>query len=289
MSEQSTIVPRKGPEFGLEGEIARHWFGGDPFKTRLFDALSLVFPEGEKFFITSVREYRDEIEDPKLLQEVKDFTYQEGQHSMVHRRYNEHLAAQGVDVEGVDRRFQRVFGMLRKYFPRWFPLSSTSAIEHFTATFSHAYLESAHEYTDMDPRVRSLYAWHCVEEFEHKAVAFDVLQKVAKVGYFGRVGVMIWISLTFQVHIFTIIRKMLIVDGYGLSERASIWRKGGRWLYGKGGLFRKFLPLYLDYMKPGYHPNHLEDPREYRKWVEAYDTAGDDAISAGNKALGLAG
>lgn len=287
MNMPAQIVPRKGPYLGLEGEFPRHWFGGDPFRSRLFDALSLVFPEGEKFFITSVRDYRDEITDPKLAQEVKDFTYQEGQHSLVHRQYNDHLVAQGIDVASVDRRFQRVFGMLRKYFPRWFPLASTSAIEHFTATFSHAYLESAGRFTDMDERVRSMYAWHCVEEFEHKSVAFDVLQKVAKVGYLGRVGVMIWISLTFQFHIFTIMRRMLIADGFTLRQRYGIWKRGAAWLYGRGGMFRKFLPLYLDYLKPGYHPSQLRDPREYQAWVRAYQRSGN-AIVAGNEALGLA-
>jgi len=287
MTTPAPIIPRKGPDIDLT-DLPRHWFGGDPFKTRLFDALSLVFPEGEKFFITSVREYRDEIKDPQLAQEVKDFTYQEGQHSMVHRRYNDMLAKQGVDVAGVDKRFQFVFGTLKKYFPRWFPLASTSAIEHFTATFSHAYLEMAHEFTDMDERIRSIYAWHCVEEFEHKSVAFDVLEKVAKVGYAGRVGVMMWISMTFQVHIFSIVRQMLILDGFSLAERRKIWSEGGKWLYGKEGLFRRFLPHYLDYMKRGYHPSMLQDPKEYAKWVKAYDASGGDAIVAGNKALGLA-
>jgi hypothetical protein len=45
MGEQSqAIVPREKLDFGLDGDIPKYWFGGDPFKTRLFDAMSCLFP-----------------------------------------------------------------------------------------------------------------------------------------------------------------------------------------------------------------------------------------------------
>ena len=64
------IVPRTGIDFGLDGDIPKYWFGGDVFRTRFFDALSTVFPEGEKFFIHCVRHYRDQIADPALAAQV---------------------------------------------------------------------------------------------------------------------------------------------------------------------------------------------------------------------------
>ena len=39
----------------LEAPVHRHWFGGDAFRTALFNALSMSFPCGEQFFIDSVR------------------------------------------------------------------------------------------------------------------------------------------------------------------------------------------------------------------------------------------
>lgn len=67
------ITPRVDLDFGLDGDIPRYWFDGDVFKTRLFDAMSTLFPEGEKFFIQCVRDFRDRIEDPELLQQTRDF------------------------------------------------------------------------------------------------------------------------------------------------------------------------------------------------------------------------
>ena len=71
-------VVRTQLDFKLD-EIPRYWFGGDPFMTRMFDALSLTFPDGERYFIQSVRLFRDQIQDPELQQRVADFIRQEAE------------------------------------------------------------------------------------------------------------------------------------------------------------------------------------------------------------------
>src|SRR3546814_20445229 len=101
-----TIVPRQGPAFAWQ-DVPRWWFDNDPFKTRFFDAMSLLFPEGEKFFIACVRDYRDDITDPQLRAQVKDFMYQEGQHGMVHTAFNDHLKSQGLAVDHILERPKR--------------------------------------------------------------------------------------------------------------------------------------------------------------------------------------
>ena len=83
-SEAPVIVPREKLDFDLEGDIPQYWFGGDAFKTRYFDAMSTIFPEGERYFISCVRDFRDDITDPQLLADVKHFMRQEGQHGIVH-------------------------------------------------------------------------------------------------------------------------------------------------------------------------------------------------------------
>src|SRR5690349_11134392 len=105
------VVPRANLEFGFDGDIPRHWYDNDPFKTRFFDAMSTTFPEGERFFIECVRDYRDQVTDPELKQQVKDFIYQEGQHGMQHDRFNARLQAQGVRVDIIEQQ--------NKDFIRW--------------------------------------------------------------------------------------------------------------------------------------------------------------------------
>ncbi|MEB3733038.1 metal-dependent hydrolase [Halopseudomonas pachastrellae] len=49
--ENLTIQPRR-IDFGLPDPLPRHWLGGDPFKTHFFNAMSLLFPDGERFLST---------------------------------------------------------------------------------------------------------------------------------------------------------------------------------------------------------------------------------------------
>ena len=65
VKNQVEPVVRSNLDFKLD-QIPRFWFNGDPFKTRMFDALSLTFPVGERYFIQSVRLFRDKIIDPEL-------------------------------------------------------------------------------------------------------------------------------------------------------------------------------------------------------------------------------
>lgn len=276
------IVPRKGPQFAWQ-DVPRWWFGGDAFKTRFFDAMSLLFPEGEKFFIACVRDYREGITDPELREQVRDFMYQEGQHGIVHTAFNDHLKSQGVQVEHILQRQRDImFGFFRKRLPKVFTLGQTAAAEHMTALMAHGFFANG-MFADADPRVRAMYAWHAVEEIEHKAVAFDVFKKIARGGYFTRALAMLQVSFSFPLHVFLIMRHMFEVDG--VRNRLGVWLKGLWWLYGPGGLYPRLLPHYLAYFKPGFHPWQHGDLETYRRWREAYERSGSDAIVAADAVL----
>ncbi|MGH8445858.1 MAG: metal-dependent hydrolase [Solimonas sp.] len=276
------IVPRKGPEFAW-ADLPRWWFGNDPFRTRFFDAMSLLFPEGEKFFIACVRDYRDQITDPELRAQVKDFMYQEGQHGMVHTAFNNHLKSQGIAVdEVIERQKHIMFNVFRKHLPKTFTLGQTAAAEHMTALMAHGFFANG-MFEDADPRVRAMYAWHAVEEIEHKAVAYDVFKKVARGSYLMRVLSMLQLSLSFPLHVFLIMAHMFKVDG--VKNRFSVWTKGLWWLYGPGGLYPRLMRHYLAYFKPGFHPWQHGDIETYTRWRDAYERSGNDAVHAADTVM----
>lgn len=282
-NQQAEIVPRKSPDFDLDGDIPKYWLNNDPFKTRFFDAMSLLFPEGEKFFITCVRDYRDQITDPELSRQVKDFMYQEGQHGIVHTQFNNRVKAQGVEVDRILQKQKDImFGFFRKHFPRSFTLGQTAAAEHLTALMAHGFFND-NMFDKADPRIRAMYAWHAVEEIEHKAVAYDVLTKVAKANYFTRILSFMLVTFTFPFHVFMIMNHMFKVDG--VKHRFRLWAKGLWWLYGPGGLYPRLIPAYLMYYLPGFHPWKMGQMASYDTWVKTFNQTGGNAIAAADAVM----
>lgn len=282
------IVPREKLDFQLDSDIPRYWMDNDPFKTRFFDAMSTLFPSGEKFFITSVREFKDEVTDPKLQEEVRDFTRQEAQHSMIHRQFNDRLKAQGMDIDEINRELEaHFFERMPKFTNRYQRLSATAALEHLTAMMCTCFFERKDLLEASDPRVRAMYAWHAIEEVEHKAVAFDVLTKAAKVSYFRRVLSMMIVTFGFPIAVATIMNHMFEVDGFSRWQRVKLWAKGLWWFYKPGGLFPPTLGYYFAYYKPSFHPWKVKEMPSYGTWLETFEATGD-AIAAGN-ALHAAG
>ncbi len=277
-----TIVPRQDLDFDLDGDIPRHWFGGDVFKTRFFDAMSTLFPEGEKFFINCVRDYKDQVSDPVLQQQVRDFMRQEAQHGRVHMQFNDRLTAQGVRVDLIEEKSRGIFKWFRKYMLATLTLAQTAAAEHMTSIMAHSFFSRREIFDEADPRIRAMYMWHGVEEIEHKAVAFDVLTNVAKASYFTRVFAMLYVSLLFPLHTFNIMRHMFIVDGYGFRQRLGLWARGLRWLYGWNGLYRPLIGHYLAYYKPGFHPWQEGEMNTYTQWLNAFERTGNP-VTAGNE------
>ena len=277
------IVPREKLDFDLDGDIPKYWLDNDPFKTRFFDAMSTLFPVGEKFFITCVRDFKDRITDPRMIEDIKDFTRQEAQHSMLHTRYNNRLKSHGIGVDAIlEGQERRLFGIIRKHCSREFTLGITAASEHITAIMADCFVERPHIFNGADERMRALYVWHAMEEMEHKGVAYDVLVDVAKSTYLNRVGSMLLVTALFPYHVFRIMKHMLQADGFSSWERTKIWAKGLWWLYKPGGIFMPMLGKYFSYLKPGFHPWQEPVVPSYEPWVRLLKETGDP-IEAGNR------
>src|SRR5436190_15303989 len=85
-------------------DLPKHFAaGGDLIMSHIAAGLSAVFPDGEDYFVRSVRQFRDQIEDPALKRQVTGFIGQEAMHGREHRAFNDRLAQLGYPTKQVER------------------------------------------------------------------------------------------------------------------------------------------------------------------------------------------
>ena len=259
--------------------VPAYWLGGDAFLTRFIDAMSINFPDGERFFMDSVRNYASQVTDPKLSEDIKLFIRQEAQHGHIHDLYNEMIAAQGVNVEGVIKQIKTELALAQKYLPKKVLLAMTAAAEHLTATLGEGLLELSPEILgSAHPQMRALYAWHAAEEVEHKAVAFDVYQKAADGDYATRALALVAITLLVHLKVAMIMNHMFKVDGVTgkpLVVARGIWK-----MYGPNGIFTKLAPRFFAWFKPGFHPWDTALPPVAATWIAEYEKHQDPKLAA---------
>jgi uncharacterized protein len=250
-------------KFDFENDgFERYWHGGSPFKSLFWTQLSTAFEPGEKFFIDSARAMRDQIADPKLLEELAEFCRQEGHHTAQHLKFDRINAAHGIDIAGCTRRYARVLTSARKRSTPMQMLAATVALEHFTAGFADAFFAHPEISAGADPKVAALWAWHAAEESEHRATCYDIYRELGG-NYPLRVFSMIT-SWTLILAVSLINTAVLLRNDGKLWTRDS-WRGIG-YLFGRKGVVTGLLPAFFAYLKPRFHPWKNVDASVTARW-----------------------
>ena len=272
-------IVRKDLNFRLE-EVPRFWFDNDPFRTRIFDALSLTFPDGERYFIQCVRLFQDQIQEPELASRVKDFIRQEAQHGISHDKMNKILIDQGMPIEKYIRQVNQRFKHALKRYPNTFNIAITASCEHLTALMATTFFSEKSTMQGAHPFVRALFAWHSIEEMEHRDVAYDVMVNVAKTPTAVRYTALILVTM--MMFGFTMQRTngLLKRDGFTRVERIKMFGHGLKWLIGRKGILTVKKQEYLDWFRPNFHPNQHPVIQQYQVWIDALANT-QDPIHAG--------
>ena len=239
---------RMGFEFGEK--VPHYWLDNSYILSHTMNALSVLFPQGEQFFVDAVRYYQDQINDPKLKKEVRGFIGQEAMHSLEHKSMNQHVRDQGMPVEELEEHLEVVLGIAKK-LPKRHQLAITCALEHLTAMMADMLLERSDVREDMHETMRPLWVWHAIEETEHKAVTYDVFKQVGGT-YAERTFYLAFSTAALGVVASYFTTRMMLNDRKNFSLKDSalgLWR-----MWGKNGTFSSLVPTWLEYFKPGFHP-----------------------------------
>lgn len=171
-------IPVRKMGLSYSDAMPTFWFNNNAFMTMFMMGFSIRIGIGETQFIHSVRLFQDRITDPVLLAQVRAFIGQEGHHTKEHNTLNEAMRQRGVDVDRIEQRMNAMMKQWKSQSPRE-QLALTVCAEHFTALLSDYVLRKNPQLISlMAPEVRQIWAWHSIEEAEHKAVAFDVYMQM---------------------------------------------------------------------------------------------------------------
>ncbi len=246
---------RRDLHFSIDPARVCDWHGRGRIVTHFMNALSLFFPDGERFFIHSVRYYRERLADPELRDAVAAFIGQEAMHGREHTAYNGAMAAAGLPAAPLQRRVAALLEQLKVILPAPTQLGITIALEHLTAIMANALLAHPDLIEGSDPNYSALWRWHALEETEHKAVAFDVYERTVGTGataYAVRASSLVVASTIFAALVFAYHLRLVAADPKARKVRDGLRMVG--FLHGRKGLLRRIAGPWLDYFRPGFHP-----------------------------------
>lgn len=268
-----TIAPhRMGLQFA--SSTPRYWYDNDPVVSHFLNALSLSFPDGERFFVDSVRFFRDRIDDPARQKDISGFIGQEAMHTLEHSTFNRFLDSQGY--ADITRRAERTARTLLKgariRMSSHEMLAATAALEHITAILADGLLRDDRTMQLMAPEVRALWMWHAIEETEHKAVAFDLYQDVD--GRDRQRYIMLVVGTLFLAA-YTSVYTWKLLKRDGMHRKPLVLAKGLWKLLGRNGLITRTIPDFLEFFDKDFHPWQQENSHLIRRWRAELDTLQD--------------
>lgn len=264
-----SIVPRT-PLIDWSAPFDRHWLNRDPAATHAFNALSFLFPQGERFFIESARAVLADtaIDNPALDADVRAFIAQEAIHTRQHQHYNALLERLGY-ANVAHHYIERLQAFARRRFSPLTRLAAVCGYEHFTAVLGNFVLTHPEVLAQAPPDLALIWGWHAAEETEHKAVCFD-LYRAAGGGWLRRIAVYLAVTLDFNLLFCWLYLNMLWRDGAFASHRLPRTAFNAlRFFYGRHGVGWHILFHGLRYLSPGFHPWHQDNREKLKRWLGA--------------------
>ena len=262
MLDDMDIVPR---DLDVDfSSVPRFWHDDNVIGTGISNGINMLFPHGERFFVRSVKYFLDQIDDPVLRAQIKGFFGQEGRHAKEHDRFNAILREQGYEIDRFLGQYQAISNWIEARMPPKVRLAVTAASEHFTAilaegSFSNDVLDRSH------PSMRALLAWHAAEEIEHKAVAYDVLQKIDP-SYALRITGLVIATLMLGTFWAWGARTLLRQDGMTLRKLIRDIRNADD----RDPIIRRvFARGIRSYLRRDFHPNQHDTSKLAADWFAA--------------------
>ncbi len=231
--------------------VSEYWFNHNPALTHFMSALSVLFPDGERFFMKCMTAYKDDLPQ-NLKDELKEFCHQEANHGRVHTLLNSKLDT-SPKLRDLENKTKAIIDKYTKYLSKKQKLAVTVCLEHLTAIMGKQLVER-HDLTNkMHSDIKNVWVYHATEEVEHAHVSFEIYKAVGG-SYLLRSGIMIPCVIALVIVVIMHWKSIMDYDkkfGYdGLFEALNM-------LIGKKGFITEMGGDILRWFKIGFHPNDI--------------------------------
>jgi hypothetical protein len=235
--------------------LPKYYFDNSPLKTHFLNALSITFPHGERFFIDSVKNYKDRVSDPVQQQAISIFVKQENWHRYAHQQYNLWLTNQGLPAVYLEELALKKIEYIKTKISKRGQLASTVSLEHITAIFAEHLLTHSELLDSMHPHFKQLWTWHAIEEIEHKNVAIDTINSI------GGGKLRLSMLLTTMNFVWDISRNTIVL--LKADNQLYKWRTltdtCSLLFNRKNGFVTKLFMPWLQFMRKDFHPSQQDN------------------------------
>jgi len=263
-------MPVRRMNFDFSQDTDLVFIEGDPGLSYFFVGAWMMLPYLEPYLIRTMQAAMEKASDPDLLQDMKRFCAQEGQHYRQHSRLNDlvrRVHPSGPKLAELEGEVQAMFARWSAEKPLRFNLAYGEGFESMTCAGARTQI-NVDVFGYMKEPIRGLMYWHIMEEIEHRTVCFDVYEKLGA-GYAYRVAMSLW----FQRHYFGLCRKfagaMIAADPKTMARYATPeWeavRKARRKRY-----MNDYMPRLFSTYAPWYDPAKVRLPSAFEAARETY-------------------
>ncbi|MEM7541644.1 MAG: metal-dependent hydrolase [Pseudomonadota bacterium] len=275
-SKQVDEITIRAFNFEFPDDLDPNWVPDNPARSHLFNGLSLTMPYLEPYLIKSnqaAMKALADIDEPRLLEDMRGFNGQEARHYQCHRKMNELLKSNGyAELAEVEEKMQASFERLAKRNLRT-QLAYNAGFECMTNGFTTWLINKRRKlFLNASPHISSFWLMHMVEETEHKTVAYDVYM-----AYSG----------AFWPRFFGVFHGSFHLVGWGfvgmyvaLKKDKKLWGAKHLWNITKeiSSLIVNVGPFLLRALLPGHNPRCEEDPQWMKDWCAGHATLPKDAL-----------
>lgn len=248
------------PNFDFSN-VARYYYGDNVWATHTMNALHVLVPIGELFFIRAVRKSFDDAPAEQKA-ELKKFIGQESVHDQIHRQFWARLREQGLPVDSFARFFtataiETMEPLVERLLGKKMLLSATVGFEHYTAALADtAFQPESKLISEMQKEVAEMMGWHAAEEIEHKSVAFNMLKAIDDNYLLRATGMVLGSSI---LSLYTAIGTLWFMAGDKELTFARLWKDLPGLPQITGDLLPALVRHNAEYCTPGFDPDQKDN------------------------------